>query len=150
MIILLALLLALSVFARETQYDAAAQLHALLSDRTMYHVGTLAAVTPNADHAAVGAEYFAPCMGPENPGDLLMLALPVSAVWRNILDKPVSASLLVTSSPDPRVVDLRHSVREPSGREVWEHGRADWRKGLASKGRAALCGRVHRTNVTDD
>ncbi|WFD34644.1 hypothetical protein MCUN1_001485 [Malassezia cuniculi] len=147
--ILVCLALALCAFARETQHDAAQQLRGILSDHTNHYIGTLAAVAPNATHAAVGAEYYAPCLADDHPGDLLMLALPVSAVWRNVLDKPVTASLMVTSSADERDVDLRHSVREPSGREVWEPERPMWRRGFASKGRAALYGSVHRFNASD-
>lgn len=147
---LLVVVLAVCAFARETQRDGAAQLQALLVDDTTHYIGTLSAVAPNATHAVAGAEYYAACFGAEHAGDLLMLALPVSSVWRTVLDEPVTASLHVTSSADPAVVDLRHSVRQASGRDAWDPSRPAWRRGLASKGRATMYGRVHSIDASDE
>ncbi|PKI84826.1 hypothetical protein MVES_000877 [Malassezia vespertilionis] len=100
--------------------------------------------------AQVGAEYYAPCFTPDmldqvsnaRPGDLLFLALPVSENWRSLVDTNKTASVFVGPNPDPHVVDVRHSDRSISGRVHWAKDRPVFRKGMASKARSALYGKM--------
>lgn len=139
---------------------AAQQLHTLLLDETHFFVGSLgtASVEHGVPQAVVGAEYYAPCFDADmakrvngaREGDLLFLALPVSQAWRSALAPNATVTYAVASSPDPHVVDLRHAQHSPSGRQVWDAERPHWRRGLASKRRSVLYGKVKRVEASED
>lgn len=124
----------------------------LLHDEATHFVASLATTTKSDPPIAlIGAEYYAPCFNHSlastvkgaREGDLLFLALPVSENWRNALAPNATASVFVGANPDPDVVDPRHSTISAAGRMHWEHGRPAWRKGMPSKGRANLHGKMH-------
>lgn len=139
---------------------AAQQLHTLLLDETHFFVGSLgtASMEHGVPQAVVGAEYYAPCFDADmakrvhgaREGDLLFLALPVSQAWRSALAPNATVTYAVASSPDPHVVDLRHAEHSPSGRQVWDADRPQWRRGLASKRRTVLYGKVKHVEASED
>lgn len=73
-----------------------------------------------------------------------------SEQWRLALRPNTTVTLAIASSPDVHVVDPRHSYISPVGRLQWLKDRPLWRRGMASKGRMTMYGRMHKITRSDD
>lgn len=79
-----------------------------------------------------------------------MFAAPLmtsSHTWGSLLDQNTTATFAVASNANPHVVDPRHATLSPAGRLVWDPERPAWRRGLMSRARATLMGRIHSLPV---
>lgn len=73
-----------------------------------------------------------------------------SEQWRLALRPNTTVTLAIASSPDVHVVDPRHAYISPVGRLQWLKDRPLWRRGMASKGRMTMYGRMHKITRSDD